>query len=123
MQVLQNNNQNQSTNSIDNELAADIGQPCVTLWRENDTETWYVGCCIEVNDNVVTVGHIHRTEKCSNHKWKYPTISDIAPADKDQILDCEVRGHWNTLNNRNIEFILTNHDEIQSKFLEAKHLI
>ena len=49
--------------------------------------------------------------------------SDNAPVDNDQILDCEVQGHWNVLSNRNTEFILTNHDEIQSKFLEAKHLI
>ena len=49
--------------------------------------------------------------------------SENAPVDNDQILDCEVQGHWNVLSNRNTEFILTNHDEIQSKFLEAKHLI
>ena len=90
LQVIQNNHQNQTTNSIDDELTIDIGQPCVTLWRENTIETWYVGYCIEVNDNVVTVEHIHQTEKCSNHKWKYPTKSDIAPFGNDQILDCEV---------------------------------
>ena len=81
---------NQTTNSIDDELTIDIEQPCVTLWRENDIETWFVGYCIEVNDNVVTVEHIHRTEKCSNLKGKYPTKSGIAPVDNDQILDCEV---------------------------------
>ena len=68
LQVLQNNNQTQTTNSIDDELTIDTGQPCVTLWRENDIETWYVGYCIEINDNVVTVEHIHQTEKCSNLK-------------------------------------------------------
>ena len=90
LQVIQNNNQNQTTNSIDDELTIDIGQPCVTLWRENDIETWYVGYCIEVNDNVVTVEHIHRTGKCSNLKGKYPTKIGIASVDNDQILDCEV---------------------------------
>ena len=90
LQVIQNNNQNQTTNSIDNELTIDIGQPCVTLWRENDIETWYVGYCIEVNDNVVTVEHIRRTGKCSNLKGKYPTKIGIASVDNDQILDCEV---------------------------------
>ena len=89
-QVLHKNNQNQTTNSIDDELAIDIGQPCVTLWRENDIETWYVGYCIEVNDNVVTVEHIRRTGKCSNLKGKYPTKIGIASVDNDQILDCEV---------------------------------
>ena len=59
LKCLQNNNQNQTSNSIDDELTIDIGQPCVTLWRENDIETWYVGYCIDVNDNVVTVEHIH----------------------------------------------------------------
>ena len=68
LQVLQNNNQKQTTNSIDDELTIDTGQPCVTLWRENDIETWYVGYCIEINDNVVTVEHIHQTEKRSNLK-------------------------------------------------------
>ena len=48
-----------TTNGIDDELTIDIGQPCVTLWREKDIETWYVGYCIEVNGNVVTVEHIH----------------------------------------------------------------
>ena len=90
LQVLQNNNQNQTTNSIDDELTIDTGQPCVTLWRENDIETWYVGYCIEINDNVVTVEHIHQTEKRSNLKQKYTTKSDIAPVDNDQIFDCEV---------------------------------
>ena len=123
LKILQNTSPNESTYYTKHEVKLEAGQICVTLWRENGIETWYVGYCVEVNEKIITVEHIHRTEKDSNLKWKYPTKSDIIPIEDDQILDCEIHGNWNILSNRKSGFILTNHEEIQFKFLEAKHLI
>ena len=97
----------------------DSGQMCVTLWNENGKATWYLGYCVDVIQSGL-YEHIHRVNKDSSLKWKYPTRDDIAQVNEYQILDCDI-GDWNILN-RNNEFTLRNHSIIHKKFTDVKHL-
>ena len=76
------------------------------MWNEAGTKTWYIGYCIEVLSDEFRVEHILKVTKRSNLKWRYPTGSDIAIVEPDQILNCVVDGKWNILSNRNSEFLL-----------------
>ena len=91
----------------------------MTLRNEAGTTTWNVGCCIEVLTDGFIAELMYRVTKRSNLKWRYPTGSDTAIAEPDQILNCVVDGEWNILSNRNSEFLLSNHETIHKKFLEA----
>ena len=98
------NNANQALPADEKELQGK--QICVILWNRAGTKTWDIGYCIQVLSDEFRVEHIHRVPKRSNLKWRYPTGSDIASVEPDQILNCVVDAAWNILSKRNSEFLL-----------------
>lgn len=107
-----------------NKDKVEVGGICITLWREKSELVWYIGYCISVDKNgLMQVEHLHQKDKTSNLKWRYPSKTDLQTVDEDQILDCGIKGNWDVLSNRINEFTLVNHEEIHSKFMEAKDCI
>ena len=104
----------------DDSLILEINQICVTLQTGEYGKIWYIGYCKEVKDNKEFIIEHLRVDLDSNLKWKYPTSNDICVVEADQILQCEIDGEWDVINDRNMTFTLHNHEHINMKFLEVK---
>ena len=66
----------------------------------------------EQNNEGFVINHLHRTDSKSN-KWHYLSKEDKCIVEADQILLCQVQGHWDIADLRNTCFTLKNVEEIQ----------
>ena len=88
------------------------------MWTGEHGQLWYIGYCKEVKDNQeFVIEHLDQVSMDSNLKWKYPTSNDICVVEAEQILQCEIDGEWDVVNDRNMTFTLHNHEVINRKFL------
>ena len=105
----------------DDSMILEINQICVTLWTGEHGQLWYIGYCKEVKDNQeFVIEHLDQVSMDSNLKWKYPTSNDICVVEAEQILQCEIDGEWEVVNDRNMIFTLHNHEVINRKFLDVQ---
>ena len=95
---------------------------CVVVWQNCDAKyEWFVAYVKEVNADKYVVDHLHRATAGSDCKWKYPRIEDIQEAEIEQIVICDVEGHWDiTPDKRKRLFTVKNINEINHAF--QKHI-
>lgn len=94
---------------------------CVSVWREGNDITWYVGRFNSIKDDqTFVVEHLVRVKKGSDLIWTNPSSSILEDVEIDQILFqkngnlFEVKGHW-TYERKN-KFTLKNKDDIAKAF-------
>ena len=90
-----------------------INEMCVIIWLNSKKQyKWFLGYITEQNNEGFVINHLHRTDSKSN-KWHYPSKEDKCVVEADQLLLCQVQGHWDIADLRNTCFTLKNVKEIQ----------
>ena len=92
-----------------------INELCVVVWLSNDKYIWQLAYVKESNEKVL-VDHLYPVDKKSTKHWKYPTHPEVCSVLRDQILDVQVEGEWNSLGSRLQKYTLFNEKEIISEF-------
>ena len=96
----------------DGETQIMINKIYVTLWSEGRKNQWYLGYCVNCNDDgTFTMDHMHRVKKTCNVQWKYPDVPDTCNVKVDQILTIRPAGNWDS-----DIFSLCNADHIKEEF-------
>lgn len=94
-----------------------INEPCIVLWDINNQRQWYMGICLNDNDDgTYRVEHLERCNPTADGKmWRYPKQSDIQSVDIIQIMPCNIIGSWD-LSKRIMIFVLENCEMIDVLF-------
>ena len=88
----------------------EVGQYYVTLFVEDNLNTWYISSCEGKNsDNMYDMYQLIRCQSGSNLQWKQPQKVDKANLLPGSIISCIVDGEWDVLKDRNMNFTLRNH--------------
>ena len=97
---------------------------CAVVWADDRGESysWYLGYIKEHSDDgTFQVDHLARALKTSDAKWKYPSAADINFVQQEQIIECDIDGHWDMdADSRKRLFTLDNTKTIS--FAYKKHI-
>ena len=100
----------------DNDEEIKIGEDYVRLVNEGSLITWYIAKCTgyDENSSKYQMTHLHRVKKTSNLRWMHPRTPDIEDMFTESVVHCKIDGNWDISNERNMIFILKNHEFIDN---------
>ena len=87
----------------------------MVVWLSNDGYIWHLAYVKESNEKVV-VDHLYPVDNKSTKYWKYPTHPEVCSIFRDQIINLEVEGEWDSLGSRLQKYTLFNEKAIISEF-------
>ena len=100
---------------VSNTREIELGKYYVTLMLEGNLDTWYIASCEQINtDGTYKMNHLMRTDRQSDLKWRHPPTQDCLDLHRSSIVDCNVCGEWDISQQRNMTFLLQNHEKISS---------
>jgi len=94
-----------------------VNEPCIVIWDVGNVRQWYVGICMNDNDDgTYTIEHLERCDPSGDGlHWRYPVRPDIQSVTIVQIVPCNIMGSWD-LSKRHMTFVLDNHHTIEALF-------
>ena len=111
-------NMNLDTAPNEKENASNIANAlCAVIWKTGAKYDWYLGHSKGSDENGYCIDHLHKLHDQSR-VWVYPSEDDIQYVDKDQILQCRIKGIWDISDSRNTKFKLLNEAVIEKMFQE-----
>ena len=86
-----------------------INEMCVAVWQNCDSRyEWYTGYVKNIDKNgIYIIDHLHRVLDGSHAKWKYPKQEDVQMVEPEQIVKCDIKGEWNSIQFNSIQIFFS----------------